>query len=168
MNPTDMRGYRYIVVLYEEGKMMATLNREYTLRELSALHVVLTLVSHVGEKRGLIAQTVVAGNNSQTFERKTNRILLGNSKEPSILHGHGWWRGVIGVEYFPHAPLLGPSIGVEFHMKGDSKEQQKVSWTADALKSLTISLRYLLEETAKTFAKGRDLCVFTVWPKISS
>lgn len=61
-NPTDMKGYRYIVVLYKEEDMSSTLNRDYSLKERVALQTVLAIVSQVYEDRGLISQ-ISAGNN---------------------------------------------------------------------------------------------------------
>lgn len=133
-NPTDMRGYRYIVVLYNETDMLSTLNRNYSLKERIALLTVLGIVSQIFEDRGLIAQINVAGNNSQSATNDT--LKLGNEKEPSMLHGHGFGRGILGHSYFPDAPLTGPEVGSEFLLRADKKP-----WTSKALISVVESMR---------------------------
>ena len=59
------------------------------------------------------------------------QFLLGNLKEPLMLHVHLICRGIIGKEYLPGLPLIGPRPGEVFDLRGNgspTEGQKKLSW----------------------------------------
>jgi hypothetical protein len=149
LNPSDARGLRAIVVL-QGVDMRQTLNRPYTLCEKQGLGAVLMWVAHAYDRLGMCAQMEIAGNNAHSFEsaavggggggggeeeKKKNaaHFVIGNAKEPGMLHGH-----VIG-RADPSARLPGmqnsiggPPPGCLFNMRGDGADEgnrSKTLWT---------------------------------------
>ena len=145
LNPSDARGLRAIVVL-QAVDMRQTLNRPYTLGEKQGLGAVLMWVAHAYDRLGMCAQVEIAGNNAHSFEsaavvggggeeekkKIVAHFVIGNAKEPGMLHGH-----VIG-RADPSARLPGmqnsiggPPPGCLFNMRGDGTDdgnRSKVPW----------------------------------------
>ena len=120
LHPFDRRGYRGLVMLIDPD-MASTLNRRYTLREKLGLQRALALVSEAYERRGMIAQTLVLGNNAHSFDHDRCEIILGNSAEPLLLHGHVVGRGDPRTAYAGDVPLDGPPLGEVFEVRGEMK-----------------------------------------------
>lgn len=110
--------------------MSSTFNRDYTVEEKFALNTALCILSTAYENFGLIAQTEIAGNNSQSLT-ELGEIVLGNKREPSLLHGHIIGRGNPDHAYIGNVPLRGPAAGAMFNMRGDGVDkgnEAKTKW----------------------------------------
>jgi hypothetical protein len=142
LNPSDSRGYRLIVCLGDDEQILPeTFNRPYTADERASMWLVAMLFQEMLLEYGIpIVQMIEAGNNAQSlvkFEAKPEEevVVLGNEKEPSMLHVHLICRGVPAQEYFPGAPLGGPPAGEIFDLRGAGDAalgQQKTPWTEQA------------------------------------
>jgi hypothetical protein len=116
LNPTDCRGYRLIVQLYDPIDMKSTFNRKWTLDEQLSLYFVASLLSEFYVELGCLPQIIFAGNNA--MELLENGNLLVGRKEPYMLHLHIFGRGNPETCYFPNIPLHSPAIGEEFNLRG--------------------------------------------------
>lgn len=133
----DARGYRAIVGLVGDD-MESTFNREYKDSEKLALSIALCILSSVYEGYGIVAQTQIAGNDSQSLTNGGN-LLLGNEKEPSLLHGHIIGRGNPDKCYIANVPLRGPVAGELFNMRangGDEGNSSKIIWREEEMNSV--------------------------------
>lgn len=133
MNPKDSRGYRSIVSLVAKD-MATTINREYTLQEQLAFYKALAIVAKAYEMEGLIAQTLVLGNNSHQLDADSN-VIVGNAKEPSMLHGHVFGRGDPNQAYIGNVKLKGPPAGKFFTLSGNNGDKShRVKWKQSEIK----------------------------------
>jgi hypothetical protein len=127
LNPTDSRGYRLIVKLFDPKDMRSTLNRTYTNDELAGLALVSALVMNtISNHFNLVGQLSYAGNNSHTFQ--DGNFVVGE-QEPSMAHMHIIFRGNPNHEYLKYdgkeygINLGGPVPGAMYNMRGDSKDE---------------------------------------------
>lgn len=151
INPSDYRGYRLIGTIVNDD-MSSVLNRKYLPKEYEALFKAMAAVVSAMQELGLVVQAEMAGNNSQSMDGDT--IVVGNENEPGFLHFHIICRGVIGKEYFPNAPLMGPKVGMMFNMRGDAPatlanegNSKKEKWTDVTKNSVMTSLVKLLKSS---------------------
>ena len=140
LNPTDSRGYRGIAMLINED-MKTTFNRKYNIFEKLALNISLAIFAELYESFDLIAQTQIAGNNSQVLT--CGKIQFGTHEEPTILHGHVIARGNIEDKYIANVPLRGPPLGDIFNMRGTINKYgdlHKTSWFHGEINSVASAL----------------------------
>ena len=132
---------RMIVCLGDdEKKLSSTWNRAYTLEERKLVfNLALQVEDWLRHDLHVPAiQIVYAANNAHSEvilmgeqEGEQEQFLLGNLKEPLMLHVHLICRGIIGKEYFPGLPLTGPRPGEVFDLRGNgspTEGQKKLSW----------------------------------------
>lgn len=144
LNSTDARGYRGIVGLVTENdsQMSTTFNRDYSIEEKLSLSIALTIFAKAYEQFGIIAQTSIAGNNSQSVN-PDGSVQIGNEKEPSLLHGHIIGRGNPDICYIANVPLRGPKAGAEMNLRGDGKDEgntTKVKWKDEEMEIVAKNL----------------------------
>lgn len=151
LNATDARGYRSIARLIDDD-MESTFNREYTETEKLALNIALSILSSIYERYGMAVQTEIAGNNSQCVT-KEGKLLLGNEKEPSLLHGHIIARGNPATCYIAGVTLKGPEAGKLFNMRGDGTDEgnaSKATWEEGEMNAVADKLASNLNELLDT------------------
>lgn len=155
LHPLDARGYRSIVRLWTSNADTASLlNRPSTPTEEAGLFEAAGTVSRAWRFIGLIPQTLVLGNNSQTMgpdgsstlADDSRPVLLGTPHEPSFLHAHIIARGNPAHCYVPGVPLRGPPPGVLFGVRDQQDDHQTV-WAADEKVQVRDMLRDLLHTT---------------------
>ncbi len=164
LNPSDSRGYRSIVTLTDSIDPSTTFNRDYTLEESIGLNLLITLVTQVYSKIDLVSQSSVAGNNSHSFDPNTGIFQIGNSKEPSMLHGHVYGRGNPNGEYIEGVKLGGPAPGEIFDMRGATPNvpgnESKTKWNAGEMEKVTERLKAEIEKIKYVF-EGLGLTIAT-------
>lgn len=142
LHPFDSRGYRSIVRLWCSAAPASVLNRPTSLAEDFALVRGAALVAASWKQLGLIAQTMLLGNNSHEMVRasadgdskadassaadpalRLPRVQLGTPHEPCFPHAHVICRGDPAHPYVPGVPLGGPDAGAMFGARGSSDPQ---------------------------------------------
>jgi hypothetical protein len=158
MNPTDARGYRSIVgLLPEEGQpMSSTFNRAYTFDEEDALSSGLTILAAAYKEHGMAAQISIAGNNAQSIAAN-GKLVFGNKKEPSLLHGHIIGRGNPKICYIANVKLKGPNAGLEMNLRGDGAEEGNKSKEEWQDKEIEIVAATLASQVKNILANTRSL-----------
>lgn len=126
LNPTDCRGYRSIVRLFDNDNMGSTFNRDFTFDEQMGLGKCLQVVSHVYQQIVPLTQVLILGNNSHSFDSNDRNVLIGTDKEPNMLHGHVIGRGDPKIEYVQGIRLHGPLPGESFDLIN-----YKIKWHTD-------------------------------------
>jgi hypothetical protein len=107
-----------------------------------SLNLALSLLASLYEMHQMAAQIGVAGNNSQSLTEE-GILILGNDKEPSLLHGHVLGRGNPKANYIGQTPLRGPVAGRQFNMRGDGTDEGnsfKVKWKSEEMKEVADQL----------------------------
>ena len=120
LNPTDARGYRSILCLYNKD-IKTTFNRKYTHKERKNLLSLAAVIASAYEKIGLVPQIELLGNNSQSMD-EFHSLTLGNIDEPSFLHCHIIGRGDPSFCYIADQKLDGPNFGKIFIEEGSKKQ----------------------------------------------
>ena len=149
LHPTDKRGYRCIVRLIDNSRMISTLDRNYTSFERIGLALTMAMMTEAYSRVVPIAQNAVAGNNAHSFDSKTGSVQLGNSEEPIFLHGHVYGRGNPKENYIEDVALDGPAPGLIFDMRARSSHElgndTKVSWKHDDVNKVVRRLKREIE-----------------------
>lgn len=97
---------------------MDALNRTYSLSEMIAVNKTVAVLQHAYQSLGLLPQVHVAGNNSHSFDSKSNVTWVGcNKNEPCFLHAHVLGRGDPKATIIGSVPLCGPEPGQLFNMR---------------------------------------------------
>jgi probable phosphoglycerate mutase len=164
LNPTDKRGYRSLVRLINNDRMVSTINREYTSSERIGLALTMALITEAYTRIVPIAQNALAGNNAHSLDPKTGIVQLGTSEEPIFLHGHVFGRGNPEVKYIEDIPLDGPTLGVIFDMRAQSPQEpgndKKVSWKPGEMNKVVRRLKAEIENIYDAY-KAHGLTVIT-------
>lgn len=160
INPTDARGYRAIVGLVNEN-MSATINRPYTIEEKYALNTGLDILATVYRSFSLSVETQIAGNNSQRVT-DSGIVVLGNQREPSLLHGHIIGRGDPEKTFIADIPLRGPEPEITFNMRGNGHEagnDSKVRWGAGELQAIASAVANALPAVLANYPNGNEIVI---------
>lgn len=163
LNPTDSRGYRSIVRMFNNDLMESTFNRSFTLDDQLALGQCLQIASFIYQKVVPISQVFILGNNSHSFNESNRSITIGTKNEPNFLHGHIVGRGDPEHDYIQGVPLLGPIPGESFdlvHGKQKWKSEADVMKVVKSFKGLLNQLNY--SESIQKILKQNDLKLFIV------
>lgn len=140
--PENSHGVRSHVRLLDRD-MRTTLNRAYTLRERTAFHATLSLVSHGYTQLGLVPQVFITEDEAMS-SIADSKIQLGNHDYPYSLAGYVIGRGIPKVEYVPSVPYEGPEPGKEFNLTDKSLARP---WTSDNMKSFSDALNRCIRKT---------------------
>jgi probable phosphoglycerate mutase len=164
LNPLDKRGYRSIVRLINNNRMVSTINRDYTSSERIGLALTMALVTEAYIHIVPIAQNAVVGNNAHSFDPKTSIIQLGTREEPVFLHGHVFGRGNPEEKYIENVALDGPIPGVIFDLRAQSSHEpgnnKKVSWKSEEMTNVVARLRTEIENIQDIY-KAHGLKIIT-------
>lgn len=164
LNPEDKRGYRSIVRLINNDRMITTINREYTSSERIGLALTMALVTEAYTRIVPIAQSAVAGNNAHSFDPKTGIVQLGSLQEPLFHHGHVFGRGNPQEKYIDDVQLDGPIPGMIFDMRAQSPQEsgndKKVHWKSGEMNKVVCRLRAEIENLYDAY-KSHGLTITT-------
>ncbi len=164
LHPEDKRGYRSLVRLINNDRMISTINREYTSTERIGLALTMSLVTEAYTRFVPIAQNAVAGNNAHSFDPKTGTIQLGSLQEPIFLHGHVFGRGNPEEKYIEDVQLDGPVPGLIFDMRAQSPQEpgndKKVHWKSDEMSKVVRRLKTEIENIHDVY-KAHGLTIIT-------
>lgn len=147
LNPTSRKSYRLIVRLLNKP-IASTHNRRYTKSEMNGLFTVLGQVADMLMDDRLIGQVYVLGNNSHSFDAETKSTIIGQEDEPSMLHGHVFYRGDPKHAYISNIPLEGkyPGFGIDVKSRFDDGIKQKIPWKDGQTK---VALQYFKAKAMK-------------------
>ena len=155
LNPVDRRGYRSVVRLVNNDRMVSTINREYTSLERIGLALTMALVTEAQARIVPIAQNAVTGNNAHSFDLNTGTIQLGTLKEPIFLHGHVFGRGNPEVKYIEDISLDGPLSGLILDMRALSQQDpgndKKLGWKSGEIEKVVHPLKTEIEKICDTY-----------------
>ena len=164
LNPSDKRGYRSIVRLINNDRMLSTINREYTSSERIGLALSMAMVTDAYARIVPIAQNVVAGNNAHSFDPQTGTVHMGTVDEPIFLHGHVYGRGNPKENYIADVPLDGPVPGLVFDLRAQSSHELgnevKISWKPIEMERVVRRLKSEIERIYPTY-QAHGLTVMT-------
>ncbi|KAL6044075.1 hypothetical protein QOT17_023513 [Balamuthia mandrillaris] len=155
LNPTDSRGYRLLCTVTDPEDVTRTFNKAPTAEQMAALGAALAFMAvPVFQELGLVAQTMVLGNNSHSMEKEGGEgeeeeevMVVGQPHEPHLIHGHVVGRGNPRWEVVKGLPLGGPPPGSLFPLKSPH-EGQKRGWTAEHAAAFRTRLQELIEKHA--------------------
>jgi hypothetical protein len=134
INPTDCRGYRLIVNLWNKDDPKLTLNRPWSIEEMDVVMFAGAMLMQFMASIGCYPQLYFAGNNCVEAVSDGSCNYIAGIKEPAMLHFHVLGRGIDGVEYIDSIPLIQPGLGEEVNLKGQGSIEngmQKIPWNAD-------------------------------------
>jgi hypothetical protein len=149
INSTDRRGYR-LIVQYVGKDAKETLNRRWTVEEMTLLNRVASILCQFYYDLNLIPQVYFAGDNA--MQAVEDNVIIGQN-EPSMLHVHILGRGLPEVEYIQGIPLDAVPVGEEFNLKGEgdqAKGLKKLKWSDEQLFMMKSKL---VEFLSKSFSK---------------
>lgn len=157
INPTDCRGYRLIVQLWDETSPQSTFNRQWSMEEFAIVMYAGSILMQFFASIGCYPQLYFAGNNalelanintfSSSLSPEPNQYVAGK-KEPAMLHIHVLGRGATGVKYVCGIPLQQPELGEEFNLKGHGEVERgtiKVAWLEEDLANYKCTLVDFIE-----------------------
>jgi hypothetical protein len=129
LNPTDSRGFRLIVSLEDHPDNW---NRPFTREEHNALFLLAVQVKFILlEELGVADVQIIQANNNAHGLARDGSVLLGNAREPYMLHVHVVARDTPGRRFLQHLVLRGPAPGAVFDLRGEADSQRKLPWKVD-------------------------------------
>ncbi|CAF2792067.1 unnamed protein product [Rotaria sp. Silwood2] len=137
LHPEDKRGYRSIVRLINNDRVISTINRDYTSEERIGLALTIALVTEAYTHIVPIAQNSVTENNIRLFDSKTNINQSSLPQESIFLHGHVFGCGNPEGKYIDDVQLDGPLFETFFDMNATSSKEsnhvKQFSWKPDEI-----------------------------------
>ncbi|CAF3078411.1 unnamed protein product [Rotaria sp. Silwood2] len=140
LHPKDKRGYRSVVRLINNDRMISTINRDYPSAERIGLALTMALVTEVYSRIVPIAQSAVTGNNTRSLDPKPDNTQLFISQEPIFLHGYVFGCGDPEEKYIEDVQMYDSVVEAIFDMNSpssqESKHDKQVPWKLDEMKKV--------------------------------